>query len=413
MNFYPAIHTKEFLLANPKIAETLSEKSLDFALSSHANDYEVLGLDYKGGWVVAFNLARFQPAWVKSEAVNNINILRMTDYNGFTVAHQLANFQPQWLDLEISRNPTVLRLVNKGGWSVAHQLARHQADWLKSGEATNKDVLLLNDNNGNSVAHELAQCQPEWINSDTSKSLDILYYANKYGDTVAHSLAQFQKEWIKSEAAKNIDLLRCANNDGWTVAEVLLEFNENSINHEPIMKKQILTLQREDKMLAEIIAEKYKPDGMDVPVMAMKLISQGAAYKHSKALDINVGESLLKECKLLINDSNEPLIAFKQLQAAHSTLSHNVARILRTQEQESLEEWQGLLLESESLIRQHLNSKPDLYDIEHTVDIFCEPGDGLLKKLQAERILASDLTSLSGLNHTNSSEQEPKTQSLY
>jgi hypothetical protein len=152
---------------------------------------------------------------------------------------------------------------------------------------------------------------------------------------------------------------------------------------------------------------------MDVSVMAMKLISQGAAYKHSKPIVLTVGESLLKQSKALIEDNLEPVISFKQLQATHSTFAHNVAKIISTQEQESLQEWKGLLLQSENMIRQHLNQNPDLYDMEHTVDIFCEPGDDLLKKFQSERILASDLTSLNRLNNTNRPEQEPKIQSLY
>jgi propanediol dehydratase small subunit len=379
MQFDPVIHTKEFLLSNPAIALVLAEKSAEFATNKLASDFE---------------------------------ILRLVD-DGFTAAYKLARYQPEWMSSEAAKSLEVLKLVNRGGDTVAHSLAAHQSEWVNSEDAKSFTILRLKGGGGNTVAHWLAMFQSGWIDSEAAQNFDLLMLANDDGKTVAHALALSESEWISSGAAKSLGILTLADVYGETVAHYLVDNNKQSIHHQPIMQKQILTLQNEGKMLAEFITEKYKPDGMDVPVMAMKLISQGAAYKHSKALDINVGESLLKECKLLINDSNEPLIAFKQLQAAHSTFSHNVAKILRTQEQESLEEWQGLLLKTESLIRKHLNENPNLYDIEHTVDIFCEPGDDLLKKLQSERILKSDLGSLNELSAELSTEQALKTQNIY
>jgi hypothetical protein len=310
MQFDPAIHTKEFLLSNPKVAYELAEKSSEFATNELASDFLILSLDLGGGWTIAHRLAAYQKAWRKSEAANSNEVMRL---------------------------------------------------------------------------------------------------ANDSGSTVAHQLARWQSEWLQSEASKSYDIMSLSDKDGWTVARFLVERDKQCIYHQNIMQKQILTLECEGKILAENITEKYKSDGMDVSVMAMKLIAQGAAYKHSKALGIDVGVSLLKECKLLINDSNEPLIAFKQLQAAYSTFAHNVVKILRTQEQE----WKGLLLKSENLIRQHLNENPELYDMENTVDIFCEPSDELLKKLQAERILNSNLNSFDELNAVGNSELVPNSLCLY
>jgi hypothetical protein len=210
-----------------------------------------------------------------------------------------------------------------------------------------------------------------------------------------------------------LDILKLADVYGETVARYLVDNNKQSIHHQPIMQKQILTLQNEGKMLAEFITEKYKSDGMDVSVMAMKLISQGAAYKHSKPIAITIGESLLKQSKALTMDNLEPVISFKQLQAAYSTFAHNVAKIISTQEQESLQEWQGLLLQSENMIRQHLNENPELYDIEYTVDIFCEPGDDLLKKLQSERAFGSNSGSLNELNAGNYNEFAAESKVIY
>jgi hypothetical protein len=307
----------------------------------------------------------------------------------------------------------VLSSADSSGDSIAYFLAIYQSEWIHSEAVKSPEILKLTDKNEITVAHWLAMFQSDWVHSDAAKSFEILKLADNEGITVALNLAWHQPEWIHSEAAKSFEILKLADNDGITVAHVLVDRNKHSIHHQPLMQKEILTLNHKGKILAEFIAEKYKSDGFDLPVMAMKLIEQGAAYKHSKTIEHHIGESLLYECKLLLEDSHEPLIAFKQLQAAYSTFAHNVAKIISTQEQESLQEWKGLLLQSESLIRQHLNENPELYDIEHTADIFCEPGDDLLKKLQSERVLASDLTSLNRLNNTNCSEQDPKIQSLY
>jgi hypothetical protein len=314
MQFDPSIHTKEFLLSNPKVAYELAEKSSEFAVSELAKDF---------------------------------NLLSMHNERGKTLAHELAAFQPEWFRLEAAKNQEVLSLAEVNGITVAH--------WL----------------------------------------------------------AYYHSEWIKCEAAHNLDVLSLTSGNGDTVASYLLIYNEQCVQYEHLMQKQILTLEYDEEILAETVARKWKSDCIDVPVMAMKLISQGAAYKHSKPIPIRSGEIILKQCKVLMEDNLEPVVSFKQLQALYSAFTHNVSKILSTQEQKSLHKWQSLLLQSENLIRQHLDNNPYLYDIEHTIDIFCEPGDDLLKKLQSERILASDLTSLNRLNNTNCSEQEPKIQSLY
>jgi hypothetical protein len=379
MQFDPAIHTKEFLLSNPATALVLAEKSAEFATNELASDFEILRL-VDGGFTAAYNLARYQQEWMSSEAAKSLEVLKLANRGGFTVAHGLAAYQSEWVNSEDAKSFTILRL--KGG-------------------------------GGNSVAHWLATFQSGWIDSEGAHNFDILMLANDDGKTVAHALALSESEWISSEAAKSLDILKLADVYGETVARYLVDNNKQSIHHQPIMQKQILTLQNEGKMLAEFITEKYKSDGMDVSVMAMKLISQGAAYKHSKPIAITIGESLLKQSKALTMDNLEPVISFKQLQAAYSTFAHNVAKIISTQEQESLQEWQGLLLQSENMIRQHLNENPELYDIEYTVDIFCEPGDDLLKKLQSERAFGSNSGSLNELNAGNYNEFAAESKVIY
>jgi hypothetical protein len=414
MQFDPVTHTKEFLIGNSEIALELARKSAEFAGSDLANDFEILKLANELGCSVAHELAEYQLCWVNSEAINNHDVLRIADWCGRTVGHVLAVYRGEWLQSEASRSIEILQLADVMGDTIAHYLARYQMEWLQSEASKSLDILKLTDIKGCTVAHELAEFQSDWVYSKEASQYDILSLFDNSGTTVAHTLASIQPEWLKSEGSKCLTVLQLVNNVAHSVAFNLVIYQEQSIHHEPLMHKSILTLCCDGKTLAEEMASLYSESHLlDTTAIAMKLIEQGAAYKHSKTIEHHIGESLLNECKLLLEDSHEPLIAFKQLQAAYSTFAHNVAKIISTQEQESLQEWKGLLLQSENLIRQHLDNNPYLYDIEHTIDIFCEPGDDLLKKLQSERILTSDLASLSGLNNTNSSEQEPKIQSLY
>jgi hypothetical protein len=289
---------------------------------------------------------------------------------------------------------------------VLFELAEKSVGFSVSALASDLDLLRLGNNNGWTVAHELSIHHPEWIETEGSKNFEVLRLADNDGRTIAHWLAQCQSEWIHSEAAKNLEIISMNSAYG-SVALYLVIDNKDCIYHEPLMQKQVLTIEHRGKVLAEEIAERYTPDGFNVSAMAMKLISQGAAYKHSESIEFTVGQEILKQCLALIEDNLEPAVTFKQLQSLYSTFSHNVTKIRTTQVQESSQKWQELLNQSENLIRQHLNDNPSLYDKEHTVDIFCEPAEVLLKKLQSERHLSAIQYSI------NTADIEPIKQAIY
>jgi hypothetical protein len=346
MEFNPAIHTKEFLLNNPKVAFELADKSVEFSACALASDLELISL-----------------------------------------------------------------VVNAWGDTVAHRLAQHQSEWLRSDASKSVDILELANKNGYTVAHQIANYQSEWLRSDASKSVDILKLADKHGYTVAHTLAEYQPEWFQTDASKLSEILHLANELGYTVAYAMLS-DEQCLKHDPLFHKEILTLERDDAILAERITEIYSlSHGMNVPTMAMKLIEQGAAYKLSKPMALKVGDTLLKQCKILIEDNFDVQISLKQLMALYSTFSHNVSKIISTEQQKSLQQWQELLVKSEKLLCQHLSAHPELYDIEHTVDIFCEPADDLLKKIQSERILGEHFCRVQ--DSISGNDMEPSKQGLY
>jgi hypothetical protein len=361
---------------------------------------------------VALSLAKDSEEFSQSSIVNDFSVLRLADASGNTVAHKLAENHSAWLQSDAVKSSKVLFLANNNGWTVAHWLAQFQPEWLLSDAAKSPEILRLASNIGYTVAHWLAQYQPEWLQSDAAKSPDILMLTSNIGYTVAHLLAQYQPEWLQSEAATSPEILRLADKQNWSVAYVILIHQSESINHQPLMQKQILTLDYLDCLLAETFTQKFgRKHGLDTSTMAMKLIEQGAAYKHSKPIALKVGYSLLRQCKILIEDNLDEKISRKQLMALHSTIHHNVSKIISTNQHESLQPWKELLVQSENLILQHLNDNPELYDIEHTVDIFCEPADDLLKKIQSERILSVEMGGLESSIASN--DVEPIKQAIY
>jgi hypothetical protein len=298
MQFNPAVHTKEFLMANDYVAFDLAKKSSDFALSELANDAEILGLKTLAAYTVAHLLARYQPQWASSDAAKDPVILELKNYTGETVAHHLARFQPQWLS------------------------------------------------------------------SDVSKDYNILIFADDIGMTVAQSL---------------------------------IRNNEESINHEPLFHKKILSLSDGPQLFAEFITEMYgESHGLDTSTMAMKMISQGAAYKHSISMPLEVGETLLKQAKSIADDSMESLVTLKKLQALYSTFYHQVENIKTAEELKYLDGWLSMLARAEGMLADHLNASPALLDIEHTVDIFCEPSDDFLKRLASEHAMKNGISLATG-----------------
>jgi hypothetical protein len=208
------------------------------------------------------------------------------------------------------------------------------------------------------IALNIARKDPEFITSHLANDFDVLKLANEFGWSVAHTLFSHQPEWGHSEAAND---------------------------------KRVLTIEKRGQILAEHISKSTGALKLYTTVqMAVKLISQGAAYKHSKTLDASVGRSIFEKCEALIKESIEPPIALKQAIALYSTCFHCAEHVKSTEYKLLNKSWNELLENSKSCILEILTNYPALWDIDHNVDIFCEPADALLKHLKAE-ITLTDL----------------------
>jgi hypothetical protein len=314
------------------------------------------------------------------------------DDDGMYLAYILSQNQPKWIKSEAVKDLVVLSLANDGGWTVAHELARIQPEWVNSDEAKCVNVLMLKCDNGWTVAHELARTHHEWVNFDAAKSINVLMLKNNNGWSVAHSLATYHPECLKSEDFTCFDVVKLKDNDDWSVAHAMIHNHNNSIQCERLFDKRFLTIESDGKFLAEYISEKYgESNGLGVGVMAMKLIHQGAAFKSSMPLSLEIGEFLLAQAKIIMEDIADNLIKLKQIVALYSTVYHQVKQIEPTKRQVNLKEWQLMLVSAETVLKSQIHTNPELLEIEHPIDIFCEPGDELLKRLASERVLKSHM----------------------
>jgi hypothetical protein len=290
------------------------------------------------------------------------------------------------------------------------QLAKHSPEFAKHSLAEdfqllNCDVSRYETPRYEKVAHLLARHQVGWLKSNAVRNIDVLMLKDKYGKLVAHTLAESQSDWMNSDDAKNVEILKLSTEDGYSVAHSIIHTNKDPLSFESVSKKEVLTLERNGKLLAEYWSQKHGRSYrcMGFTIIAMKLISQGAAYKHSGILSTFQGGYLLSHAKTMFFDSLDPLVKLKHLQAFYSTFYHQVVKIESTAEQSDLGEWQSMLTRVGDMLEIHLNEHPELCDMQHTIDFFCEPGDVFVKHYVSARFLKES----SGLASQNEAPELP------
>lgn len=414
MKFNSAVHTKDYLLNHENDLTDLAKYSVEFATSELAQDISILRVaevafilaEHQPLWAitpaaqsyelliihaedepdhtVAHHLARFQQEWAISAAANDYQILKIRNYEGKTVAHDLAQYQPNWLNSKASSDYKILKMADDSGVSVAHMLATNQENWLASSAVKDYDILLLADDYGNTVVHRLACNQKQWINSKAANDYEILKTCTNEKFTVAHSFARYSPNWYQSKAANDHSILLMETLSGESVA-FFMTFHEECLSHALIFQKSILTLEHNGKLLAESLIIKYRQShGIDFCKIAMKLITQGAAYKHSQFVEAWEVQELYERALVLIEDSIEPLLALKYANALYSTCfyGNEQARSINSPE---MYEWQSVLTKCEKQIQNVLNNHPQLWEVEFPVDLLCEPAENYFKQLKSAK----------------------------
>jgi hypothetical protein len=352
MKFDPAIHTKEYLLKQRGVLENLASKSEKFAKSELAQDRELL-----------------------------LSVIFESERD--TVAHVLAESQPAWVHTDAAKDYSILMAQGEDGYTVAHSLAFSQPDWLNSNAAKDPNILKCKCHNGWSVALVLATHQKGFIHTEAANNYEILSLTNKVGFSVAHRLVN----------------------------------NPDFMSKNVFFHKRILTIEYDNHLLAQYISDRYSEShGMNITKMAMLLIAQGAAYKHSKPMSADIGATLIEHSQQILEENSEPLISLKVLIALHSTIAHNIEKIRLSPYPKSFEEmrcqWENYQSETERMLRHHLSTYQNEIHQLHHVDYFCEPGDALVKKITSELIMNRTLDEHKASN-TCTDEEETFLPSLY
>lgn len=376
MSFNKLLHTKQYLLSNPKALSHLSDYSHEFAVSELAQDFEILSfiIDENLGTTTAHSLAKNHEIWMYSKAANELEILSLKEKSGNAVVHNLAWFQPNWLKNPISEDDKVLNIRNDKQMTVAHYLA-----WKNAG----------------------------WLNSESSKRKSILMLRNSDGLAVAHLLAQFQNNWCEQNIINDLDILLMNDKNGQSVAELLITEPERKtfFPHSLLFDKRILTKEYRDpnsmyrgnvkdhdgKLIGEILIEKHgRKFGIHLSDVVIKCISQGAGYKHTKLIPFKTGELILDLTKDMLSETSNSIICMKIAQAAYSTFAHNLnlLQTLDTQDEKNLraiQKWKTLVDYMEKEIRTIHTDRPTIFDDVGATDLLCEPANELAKRLIAEK----------------------------
>lgn len=308
------------------------------------------------------------------------------------VALELAQKSEEFATSALASNRILLAVNDESNRSVAQVLGLSSRRWAQSEIAKDFEVLKMRGLFGATVAHGLAAYNPDWINSAAASSKEILELRDNSGDTVAHSFAYFNPDFLNKIAANDTSLLLLKNKAGDSVAFTIINRFDFNIDHECFFKKEILTIEHEDKMLAELIFDIYSAKHkVKTSELIVKLIEQGAAYKHSAVLGISTGKSILKNTKILIDDCPNKEISLRYALALYSTCFHAHRKCVDENDEKYQERWQEYLARSEDFVRELLNEYEYLYETNISQDFNCEPGSDLLAKIKSEKNLSINL----------------------
>jgi hypothetical protein len=228
IQFDPAKHTKEFLLANVVVAIKFAESSAVFAAHPLAQDFEVLSRADSSGNSIAYFLATNQLAWAETEAAQRVDVLKIANNYGNSVAHMLAANQSLWFETNAAQRLDVLSIRCKSGVSVAHQLVwQTKNSWANTEAAQAKEVLSMTDNQGVPVANELAIYRTEWAKTAAAQNPEVLSILTSEGTSVAHQLAATQPEWMVTDGPLSKEVIFLSYETRGSVAEFIL----NKSNH--------------------------------------------------------------------------------------------------------------------------------------------------------------------------------------
>lgn len=270
---------------------------------------------------------------------------------------------------------------------ILKDLSENCVDFCLTPVAQDLDILKAKIGD-ESIAHYFAKNQPMWIHTKLIHEPEILLIRDDLDTTVAHVLAENQKSWITIAPLYNLQIMLTEDLFGITVIEDLIEYQQIDINHQAFFNKEILSKKTAStsatkitKTIAETLVSKNK---ISMDAMAIRLISNGAAFINLEPMTVHVGNSIFNEIEPLINESLNPLIALKQAIALFSTCANNIERISIDNGMSTLQEWKELQDKSEKILKSAVHKLGALENVNISPDFYCKPGYELALKLMAE-----------------------------
>lgn len=249
-------------------------------------------------------------------------------------------------------------------------------------EIHTKEYLLKNVTD----AFSLAYTSKEFSNSDLVKDRDILKIRNSENLSIAHVLASFERLDLSSEIATSLEILKMQDHTGWSVAHSIVEASDEFLVVDNVFNKDVLACEYDGWILAEYICDIYGGFyNLELPDIAIKMIRQGAAYKHSTLIGIEDGLNLISKFEEIKNELN-PEVTLKQIQAFYSTCVHNKAKLDDSSEPEVINFWNETTLDAQEALAIYYSHYPQFLEMENVVNFGCEPADDFLKKIQNEKV---------------------------
>jgi hypothetical protein len=264
------------------------------------------------------------------------------------VAVSLAKTSTEFALSMLAQDHEILQVTDNSGWAVAHMLAKCQPAWTNSKAAIHHQILKIPDKNGWTVAHWLAVYQPDWCYSEPARDLHILLLKNTFGCSVAHFLANHQHAWVRTYKVSSPELLMQKDGYGRSLAYILIE-NEYCLQHDVFFHKDILTLEFNNRTLADEILSRYSlAHGLSPAEMAIRLIAQGVAFKPSTPLALDEAQYIFTRIMTMIATQQQSDMVFHLALALYSTVKHASHSCIGINTMFKYE-WHGLALTIENI----------------------------------------------------------------
>jgi hypothetical protein len=271
VTFDPLVHTKEYLLLHPEIAEILCVNCDQFATSELASDLDFLTIQsQKYSYTDPFDeeiklnygqlLAKHNKSWLSNPTSQNLETLMLKDTSGRSIAQELAETYQDWFISALDGHLDWLKIHDGSNETVGFMLAKSNPDFLKYvlNDQSKFDALMVHQSFGyhKTLAQYVVDERPELLTIEVLKNQNFLLLpavshiqsnsgVSKNHHLLVHEIAAKFPDWIFSKLATSKQLLSLKDSRGNSVAHIIAKrtdeqwLNSNWLKSSPILDKDI------------------------------------------------------------------------------------------------------------------------------------------------------------------------------